>query len=52
MSAEAHIDERSGAKEAFIKFINDKGRFISLSNPYVIHDLLEQQNIPTGYRLK
>src|SRR6185369_14188934 len=45
-----HVDSSSGVSEAF-RLI---GRTIlgSTQSPYAIHNLLEDQSIPTGYRLK
>jgi hypothetical protein len=49
-TAEVHIDSGSGISESFRVI----GRVLSGSpqSPYAIHNLLEDVNIPTGYRLR
>ena len=49
-TAEVHIDTGSGISESFRVI----GRTLSGSpqSPYAIHNLLEDVNIPTGYRLR
>jgi len=48
--ANVHIDANSGVAEAIT--LMSRLPKEPATSPYAIHDLLENQNIPTGYRLK